>query len=100
MADRQIEIKFRRLANRVGRCQGGFSAFLALLGLMSAAQPAHAYLDLGTGSILLQMLLGGVAGAVVIAKLYWYRIKAFFGRGDSEPTSTDAEGPAQQNPAE
>ena len=32
--------------------------------------PAHAYLDPGTGSILLQLLLGGVAGFLVIIKLY------------------------------
>lgn len=42
------------------------------------AQPAFAYIDPGTGSILLQSLLAGVAGLVVISKLYWYRIKKFF----------------------
>ncbi|MEW5703932.1 MAG: hypothetical protein AB1781_05025 [Pseudomonadota bacterium] len=41
---------------------------------------AYAYLDPGTGSIILQLLFGGVAGALVIAKLYWHRIKSFFGR--------------------
>ncbi len=37
--------------------------------------PAHAYLDPGTGSMMLQLLLGGVAGALVVLRLYWYRIK-------------------------
>ena len=36
---------------------------------------AHAYLDPGTGAMLLQLLLGGVAGLLVILKLYWHRIK-------------------------
>ncbi|OHC74266.1 MAG: hypothetical protein A3H92_09310 [Rhodospirillales bacterium RIFCSPLOWO2_02_FULL_58_16] len=40
--------------------------------------PAHAYLDPGTGSILLQMILGGAAGAAVVLKLYWRRIISFF----------------------
>jgi hypothetical protein len=32
------------------------------------------YLDPGTGSMLVQLLVGGVAAAAVAAKLYWYRI--------------------------
>ena len=41
-----------------------------------AAPEAHAYLDPGTGSMLLQALLGGVAAVGVIAKLYWRRVTA------------------------
>ncbi len=37
--------------------------------------PAHAYLDPGTGSMMLQLLLGGIAGALMVLRLYWYRIK-------------------------
>ena len=36
-----------------------------------------AYLDPGTGSILLQLLLAGVAGGAYVLKLYWRRVKAF-----------------------
>jgi len=36
---------------------------------------AQAYIDPGSGSVLLQLLLGGVAGVAVVAKLYWERIK-------------------------
>ncbi len=70
---------------------------LVLLGTMGIASPAYAYLDPGTGSMLVQMLLGGVAGAMVIGKLYWLQVKAFFGLGteknsDQEPASpSDAE---------
>jgi hypothetical protein len=39
----------------------------------------HAYLDAGTGSIILQAVLGGVVGALVGVKLFWNQIKAFFG---------------------
>lgn len=33
-----------------------------------------AYLDPGTGSMLVQLLVGGFAAAAVALKLYWYRI--------------------------
>jgi len=41
---------------------------------------ANAYLDPSTGSMVLQLLLGGVAGAVVVVKLYWEKVKNFFTR--------------------
>ncbi|MFQ5953484.1 MAG: hypothetical protein ACE5JZ_00295 [Kiloniellales bacterium] len=46
-------------------------AFVA--GLMPSE--AWAYLDPGTGGMLLQLLLGGVAGALVVIKLYWSRLR-------------------------
>jgi hypothetical protein len=36
-----------------------------------------AYLDPGSGSLLLQALVGGVASAAVMTKLYWRRVKRF-----------------------
>ena len=39
---------------------------------------AHAYLDPGTGSILVQSLLAGIAGAAAVVSLYWQRLKTFF----------------------
>lgn len=41
--------------------------------------PALAYLDPGSGSLLLQIILGGIAGLAVAGKLFWYRIKRLFG---------------------
>ena len=40
----------------------------------------HAYLDPGTGSIVLQAVLGALVAALVAVKLFWNQIKAFFGR--------------------
>ena len=37
------------------------------------AAPAQAYIDPGVGGMLVQLLLGGVAGVVVIMRLYWER---------------------------
>ena len=49
--------------------------------------PAWAYLDPGTGSMMLQLLLGGIAGALVVGKLYWYRLRGFVtSRFSSKPS--------------
>lgn len=42
--------------------------------------PAYAYLDPGSGSMLLQLLLGGVAALAVILKFYWNRFLSLFRR--------------------
>jgi hypothetical protein len=68
-----------------------FSMVLAIMTLMASTSPALAYLDPGTGSILLQMLLGGVAGGLVVARLYWARIKGWFSPG--KPPSDNEQGP-------
>jgi len=38
------------------------------------------YLDAGTGSMLVQMAVAGVAGAAVFAKVFWARITGPFRR--------------------
>ncbi len=62
---------------------------LVFLGVLRVDTPAHAYLDPGTGSMLLQLLLGGVAGALVVGKLYWHRVKAFFRPGPTPSQNQD-----------
>lgn len=53
-------------------------------------QSAHAYLDPATGSIILQGLLAGLAGALLTVKLYFYKIKGFFIRKqDSSPDGNE-----------
>jgi hypothetical protein len=56
------------------------ASVLALGLLMLCEKPAHAYLDAGNGSMLVQLLLGGVAGIVVALKLAWHRIADMFRR--------------------
>lgn len=46
--------------------------------LILAAAPAQAYLDPGTGSMLLQVILGGVAAVGVAIKMFWHRIVGVF----------------------
>jgi len=40
---------------------------------------ACGYLDPGSGSMVLQVLLGGAAALIVILKLYWRRLLSVFG---------------------
>lgn len=48
----------------------------ATITLMLALSPnAYAYLDPGTGSMLLQSLIGAVAAAGMVLSLFWQRIK-------------------------
>ena len=51
---------------------------------------AFAYLDPGTGSMLLQVILGGVAAVAVALKLFWYRIIAFLGFRKKPSSEEDA----------
>ena len=51
---------------------------LALAILLLPAQNAYAYLDPGTGSIILQALIGGIAGGLLFIKIYWARTKSYF----------------------
>lgn len=39
-----------------------------------------AYLDAGSGSLIVQAVIGGVAGVAVAAKLYWRRLVSRFRR--------------------
>ena len=43
-------------------------------------QKAHAYLDPGTGSYILQLLIAALIGAIFAVKLFWNNIKIFLKR--------------------
>jgi hypothetical protein len=62
-----------------------FTCALAVLLLGSSTGTAHAYLDAGTGSMILQLLLGGVAGLALVGKLYWHRFLVMVGVRKDEP---------------
>jgi hypothetical protein len=70
----------------------GFAvAAFAPAAAIAAGQPLEirvAYLDPGTGSLILQALVAGLAGAVVVITTYWQKIRAFFRRSprNSEPS--------------
>ena len=51
--------------------------FLLLIISLYSAE-ANAYLDGGTGSMIIQLLLGGFAVAGSFVKIYWNKIKKYF----------------------
>lgn len=55
------------------------------------------YLDAGTGSMLVQLAVAGVAGAAVFAKMFWSRITAPFRR---KPAAAEAPQPSQALPVD
>jgi hypothetical protein len=49
--------------------------------LLSASHTAaHAYLDPGTGSIILQGLIAGIIGTAAFARMYWTKLKMLLRR--------------------
>ena len=48
-----------------------------------------AYLDPGSGSMILQILAGGVAAVAVTAKLYWNRLLRFLHIRKDEPETAE-----------
>jgi len=56
---------------------------LAFLTLMLASDDVHAYLDPGTGSLVIQIVTGSVLAVAYTAKVYWRRIRNLF-RRDSD----------------
>lgn len=53
---------------------------LSVFAFFSSISSAHAYLDPGTGSSLLQMLIALLAVAGATIKIYWAKLKNFFGK--------------------
>ena len=49
-----------------------------LFGLFLLVSEAHAYLDPGTGSIILQAILAFIAGCLSTISLWWGNFKNFF----------------------
>jgi hypothetical protein len=55
-----------------------FLILLLTLYFSTLTSQAHAYLDPGTGSMMLQIVIASVVGALFSLKIFWSRIKNFF----------------------
>jgi len=56
----------------------GFAVWMMVGFFAFGIATAQAYLDPGTGSMILQAVIGAVAGALIVIKLYWYKLTSFF----------------------
>lgn len=80
-----------------------FPFLTAIFCLFLLAGNAHAYLDPGTGSAILQGVLAAFAALAVTAKLYWHRLLQLLGIRKKTPRKTADEkmgAAAQQKEAE
>jgi hypothetical protein len=62
----------------------------ATLGVFSPTA-AQAYLDPGTGSAVIQMVVAGVMGALFVVKMYWQKLRVFFGMAPAEDSDSAAQ---------
>lgn len=66
--------------------QVGWRTVAVLAVFVSWTTPAQAYLDPGTGSMILQAIIGAIAGGLVLVKIYWGKIKRLlFTRWSTKP---------------
>lgn len=70
-----------------------FAAFISRLPLLRE----QAYLDPGSGSFLLQLLLAGLVGVGFAIKMSWKKIKAFFNRSAADADSEDTDDSGQDS---
>jgi hypothetical protein len=62
--------------------------FVAMFLLVSHVNgTVHAYLDPGTGSMLIQGILATVVGALALGRVYWTRLKTLVTRRDAKHDS-------------
>ena len=50
---------------------------------------ASAYIDPGTGSIIIQMIIGGLVGVGIAVKVFWFRIKSALSPGFKKNNSDE-----------
>lgn len=68
------------------------------LAFLSIASPAYAYLDPGTGSMLVSAVIGVAAALGLALKMFWYRVVGLFRgkKGGAAPGPADGASPAKE----
>jgi DUF1365 family protein len=57
--------------------------------------PVFAYIDPGTGSLIVQSVIGAIAAIGVTLKIYWHKLKVFFSK--KELSTSDFEKNNEEN---
>jgi len=71
-------------------------AIFTIFFLLLSPHIASAYIDPGTGSFIIQVVLAAIFGLAFYIKLSWRRIKKFFTRYSNETNIKDS-GPTRQH---
>ena len=58
--------------------------------VMFWTKDAYAYLDPGTGSMILQAVIAGVAAGLIVIRLWWSKVKVFCARMMGRAQEADA----------
>ena len=61
--------------------------FLVFTLIAFMAQPAFAYIDPGSGSAIMSVIIGFFVAIGVLIKTFWYKIKIFFGSTKAKKTN-------------
>ena len=77
----------RKPANTHGPACDYAALAVATISLMSVAPPAWAYLDPGTGSMIISAVVGLFATVGLAVKTYWYKIKSLLRKNTASPSS-------------
>jgi hypothetical protein len=72
------------------KCLVDALVFVSLL-LFASTSAAHAYVDPGTGSYVVQLLIAAIAGLAFALRIYWGRIKGLFSRSSPETETTESD---------
>lgn len=62
---------------------------ISTLAMFGVIGDSAAYLDPGTGSIILQGLIAAIAGAATVGTLYWHKVKTFFSSFSKDDKKTE-----------
>ena len=65
------------------------NTFLILILLTVGIQPAFAYIDPGSGSAIMSVIIGFFVAIGVLVKTFLYKIKSFFGFSKVKKNSND-----------
>jgi len=57
-----------------------YAGMLAFFYVFLLVEPAYAYLDPGTGSLIIQMLIAGLVSSIFAIKLYWKKVTDYLRR--------------------
>ena len=87
---RRVGTQDGRSSVKHSKCLAESSLFVSLL-FVASTQVAHAYVDPGTGSYVIQILIAALAGAAFAVKIYWGRIKGIFSRSSSDGQDTESD---------